>query len=145
MLTTELAGRLQSIAAIQGRIDGVLEMASLADGDVKPPITPCAFVVKLGSDASAGDAATGIHRQKVSHRIGIVLVLEKPDDPRGEATLGELEALESAIIGLVAGWRAPSAADAFHLARGRLLRMSRGTAFYQIDFVTSTYVRTSNG
>jgi hypothetical protein len=141
-LISAVQARLNDLVPALGkRTAGVADMAALVQQDVLPQRMPAAFVLPLGFDAGAADAATGTFRQPVNEMIGVVLFVEALGDPKAEKALTKVDELKDAVVQALAGWVPAGAIDALVMLRGRLLSVTSGTVIYQVDFALQGQVR----
>lgn len=105
---------------------------------------PCAIVVMPRETAEPmrriRDTGPGVpHRQRVSGSMSIVLGVKKAA-ANPDVLTDDLGDIGGAIIGLVAGWRAPDAETAFDYAGAVLMRVANGLAFREIRFSCDWFI-----
>lgn len=142
MLVDDVAALVNTVANLEGRVHMSLDYQRLTAKGLLPQSPQAAFVLSLGFDAKPSDRATGLHRQKIVERLGVILVVQAADDPEGTRARSVVEALTEAVIAAVIGQRPASAEGPLEMVRGRLIANSEGNAFYQIEFSTYRFVRT---
>ncbi len=141
MLVDAVMQELAAISTLAGRIEGGLEYAKLVDDGKLPQGPQAAFVMSLGFDPAPPLRASTAHVQRVKETIGIVLVVQKADDPGGTKSRAAVERLVLDVIDLLAGFNPGDDFDLLSFGRGRLAGLRAGAAFYQVDFYTHSYVR----
>jgi hypothetical protein len=132
---------LDKVAALDGRVDQVADLAELVRRNALPQKSPAAFCVPAGFDGGEPDAATGIYRQAWNETVGVVLYVEAPGDARASRAIDKVDELVAAIVGAVAGWAPADAIGVIAAVRGRLVSVDHGAVLYQIDFALSDQLR----
>jgi hypothetical protein len=141
MLSDEIIEKLKAVEAFQNRVEGVLNYQALTKTGAKPAQMPCAFVLPTGISGAVPTIATGLYRQQLENTFSVIFVVDAPDDLLGQQSLTPIDTITTDIIDVLVGWQPASAQDMMIFKRCRLVDIRQGTAYYQIDFSTSTYVR----
>jgi hypothetical protein len=141
MIAEQVIAKLMEVEAFQGRVEGVASLQTLTKTGAKPAQMPCAFVLPTGLTATPNTLSAGLHRQKVDATFGIVFVVDEPDDKSGQRSIPTAEAISIDVIFALAGWLPDDAEDVMMFKSHRLIDLRQGTAYYQLDFSTSFYIR----
>lgn len=143
MLVADLIERIETVAALAGRVKGAAELSALTRQGGWPQASPYAFVLPLGlRPADRGDAAANAFTQIVDEVFGVVLYVRASGDITGGRALPTIDALVWATIDAVCGWGPDDAVGVFHLVRGDILAAEAGGVAYQLDFGIQQQVRT---
>lgn len=140
-----MSARIATVAELAGRVQEAAELAELIRQKALPTAPVAAFVLPLGLvPRDQGSAGTGFFVQGIDERIGVLLVLQTPGDVTGRKALPRLNALVWEVIAAVAGegTDADGAVGVFRFAGGRLVSLSAGLLYYQLDFAIHLQVRT---
>lgn len=141
MIADTIIARLKAnVAALGNRVEGAAALAPLMDGNGLPATTPIVFVIPLGLDAGRAESSTGTHRQMMFLQWGILLVVDYAGDATGAETMPEVGTIAKAIREALAGFQ-PGTDGVLDLKRERLVKLSKGTAFYQLDFNVDEQLR----
>lgn len=141
MIADTIIARLKAnVEALGQRVDGAAALAPLIDGNELPATTPAAFVIPLGLDAGRAESSTGTHRQMMHLQWGVLLVIDYAGDVTGVETMPEVGELAKSIREALAGFQ-PGSDGVLDLKRERLVKLSKGTAFYQLDFNVDEQLR----
>lgn len=140
MIPDVIARLKAQVPALEGRVEGAAELATLMRQNALPQVTPAAHVVPLGLQGGRADAAAGLFRQDVDSLVGVMLTL-RTNSRTGGAQLPDLTGLIDAVIAALAGWDPPGAIGVFRLSRGQLVTMAAGTLVYQLDFALADQLR----
>lgn len=108
---------------------------------------PCAVVVMPRETAEPSkrihDDGPGVpHRQRVSGNLSIVIGV-KAAAANPDVLTDDLTDLGDAVIGSVAGWRAPDADTKFEYSGAALMRIADGLAFRELRFACDWFIRTN--
>ncbi len=141
MISDTIIARLKAqVAALGDRVDGAAALAPLIDGNELPATTPIAFVVPLGLDAGRAESSTGTHRQMMHLRWGVLLVIDYAGDATGVETMPEVGEIAKAIREALSGWQ-PGSDGVLELKREFLVKLAKGTVFYELDFSVDEQLR----
>jgi hypothetical protein len=141
MLVDHVIAEMQAITSLQNRVHGSLELSALTKDGLLPQTPEAAFVVSLGMDAKMSERATGVHSQLITERVGVMLVVQAPDDPAGTRARVKVESLAEEVITTLSGSTVPATSHVVEFVKARLADMRGGTAFYQIDFSSYRHLR----
>lgn len=145
MLIADVIARLESeVASLALRVQGAAEFSDLIGRGALSQVTPCAFVIPVGLQPGAADAATGLFRQTYDEVVGVVIVVEAAGDATGGAALADIDALIWAVIPALGGWAPGDQVGVFRLSRGALVSLTGGTVIYQLDFAIQDQLRIVN-
>lgn len=141
MIADTIIARLKAnVAALGNRVEGAAALAPLIDGNELPATTPAAFVIPLGLDAGRAESSAGTHRQMLYLQWGVLLVVDYAGDVTGAETMPEVGTIAAAIRAALAGFQ-PGSDGVLELKRERLVKLSAGAAFYQLDFSVDEQLR----
>lgn len=138
-----LAEWLAEIPEFGGRIHGGAMLSNLmAREGALAQVAPAAFVLPLGLIGGKADVVTGLFRQDVEWREGVLIVARSAGDPTGAAQLVQLAPLINKVIDAVAG-RSPDleAFGVYSLLKGELVSLAGGALSYQLDFAIDDQLR----
>ncbi len=142
MLVNDVIAKLDNdVSELTGRIFGAADFSMLIATNALPLVTPAAFVLPLGFDASANARMSGMHSQQRTERIGVVLLVGSAADATGAESLTAVDELVDRVTLALAGWKPASGDIGFDVLRGRMLDLREGLCFYQIDFSTQRLLR----
>lgn len=130
--------RLKTHCALCKLVAGAAGFAN-AEAQLRNKI-PAAFVLPLAESAEANELSSGIS-QRVAQRFGVVLAVSNHRDAGGEAALGDLAPVRSAVMTALLGWAVDGNHDPVEFAGGRLVDLSQGVLWWQDDFLTRFHVR----
>ena len=134
-LVDAVAARIGAeVSDLTGRIDSIADLAFLISTGALPQREVCAFVVPLGFDGGAANAAVNAFTQELNDSIGVVLCIKSLGDAKAKKALPTIGALSEAVVNAVAGWAPNNAVGVFTVSRGRLVSIDKGLVLYQIDF-----------
>lgn len=121
-------------------IDTAAEYAAL---EAPPPAARCpaAYVIELADEAGANAIATGGVRQRLTERLGIILVVASLRDGRGAAAAAALRPLRQAVRAQLLAFQPDHQHDPLHYVSGALLGAERGYVVWQDVYVTRTILR----
>lgn len=134
-VTTRLEGR---IAELQGRIEGAAELSRVMQSGALPGLA--VYLLPLGLQGAAADAAAGMYRQSYRETLGVMLVMGS-NDRAGERALKRLRTLIFEVVEALAGWQPGDELGVFELTRGALVNLRTGHVGYQIDFTIPDQLR----
>lgn len=118
------------------QVDGALAFADIAN---VLKALPAAFVVPT-TERAGENRLVGAHDQRVSVSFSVVLVLAAA--ARAKSQIPEdLHDRTAAVIGRLAAWTHPDMIQATDYAGGRLLNVTGGRLFWQLDFTTAYRLR----
>jgi len=141
-LVADVKARIEAeVTDLAGRVEEVADLAVLVQKGGLPNRSPVAFVVDLGFDGGAADAAVNAFRQRVDNAIGVILYVEAAGDLKRRRALPTIDALKDALLDAVCGWAPADAIGDFTVRRGRLLSVAAGGVLYQIDFAIQDQLR----
>jgi hypothetical protein len=141
-LVEHVRTRIESeVPSLAGLLEEVADLAALVKEGALPARELAGFVIPLGFDGGAADAAAGLYRQQVEDVIGVVLVAQALGDPAAKGALTTVDALKDLIVEAVAGWAPDSVVGVFVARRGRLVSVVAGTVIYQIEFAVQDQLR----
>lgn len=129
-----------AVPELTGRIEGAAAFAELMRTNALPQVTPAAYVIPLGLQGGAADAAAGLFRQEVREIVGVMIAL-RSFSRTGEQALPELDRLVDAVLAAVAGYGPADATGVFTVVRGAMISMTAGTLVYQLEFSLSDQLR----
>ncbi|MBK8157986.1 MAG: hypothetical protein IPK59_04070 [Rhodospirillaceae bacterium] len=129
------------VAALQGRVEDVADLALMVEKGVVPTQTPTAWVVPIAEDFEPAADMIGETRQRGTETVGIVLVHGVKGDGKGAKARGILDALGNDVKVALLGWVPFSGCDPMELRRVRLVGIQAGCVFLQIDVLTRWYLR----
>lgn len=137
-----IIARLKSTAPLLGeRVEGAASLGALMTADELPAATPVAYVVALGTDAGPADMAVGVHRQTMTHRVGIVWVVTYAGSAVGAEVTADISAIANEIITALTGFQPIAGQGTMVFLRSRLVDANVGTFFCQTDFSFSQQLR----
>lgn len=122
-------------------VDEAADLAALIAAKQLPQRSPWAYVLPIGFDGGAPDAAAGLYRQPFNSVIAVVLVIQALDDPKARAALATIDGLQQLLLARICGWAPASAIGVFRALRGRLVSVASGLVIYQIDFALQDQLR----
>jgi hypothetical protein len=141
-LVLDVKARIEAtVAALAGRVQEVADLSELIARNALPQREVAAFVVPVGFNGGAPDAATGFFRQPLEQVVGVVLVVKAPGDAKAQRALATVDSLEEALLAQIPGWAPQGAIGVFRALRGRLIGVPAGTVFYQLDFAIQNQLR----
>lgn len=115
----EITERLKArCPSLMNRVEGADDYES-ALGNNKFT-TPCAYVVEL-SDSGEPNKTTGIHHQRITVQIGVLMVSSNKRDATGSAAHRDLVAIRKEVRNALAGWQ-PTDAEPMDFLAGRPMR-----------------------
>jgi hypothetical protein len=142
MLVSDVITRLDAtVPTLAGRVQSAADLSKLISENALPQVTPAAFVLPLGFDASPNARMTGLHSQTVTERIGVVLLVGAAADATGALSLQAVDDLVEQVKVTLVGWAPVAGLDTFDVTRGRLTDLNAGLVFYQLDFLTTRLLR----
>lgn len=134
-LVDQVVDKIDSgIAVLQGRVDRAAAFAAMTKSGEMPQSTPAVFVLPLGFDARDPELATGAHVQRVFETVAVILVIDTAGDGLAARALPEMTELSDDIVTLIAGWVPDGAIAPVAVKRGRLIDITAGAIFYQLEF-----------
>lgn len=139
MLVDAVTTRLRAANTVE-RVEGVLELQALIDGNALPAATSTAFVVPMGLTGGRVEDASGAHVQAVIEGIGVALAV-RTAKPTAQDARGSLAAYIDQVIAALAGWQPPGATDVLRLTRANLVSLRAGVALYLIEFSVTAQLR----
>lgn len=121
-------------------IDSAAEYAAL---EAPPPAARCpaAYVVELADEAAANALATGGVRQRLTERVGVILVVASLRDARGAAASAALRPLRHAVRAQLLAFQPTAEHDPLHYVSGALIGAERGYVVWQDIYVTRSTLR----
>lgn len=122
-------------------VAGAAELSALVQAQALPQRMPAAFVLPLGEDAEPNSIGTGALRQRVTERVGIVILARHAGDSRGGKAVDAVVPLRGAVRDALVGWQPDASCDPFELVRSRLQGLTAGTVFVQVDILTRWTLR----
>lgn len=125
---------VNAVPALQGRVDGALQLSHLQSQNQLPQTTPAAFVIPAGLLGQRVDSITGLYRQTLKEAVAVVIVMRSADDPRSTRSRDPLSALCWEVIHHLAGREMGGSAGELQFDRGFLVSMADGAAVYQLEF-----------
>ncbi len=128
------------VASLSKRVEGAAQFADLMKRNALPQQTPAAYVLPLGLQGGAAQAATGAFTQQFDEAVAVMLVV-RSNDRTGEKALARIDVLIREIINAIAGWAPNDEIGVFKLSRGSLVNMSAGTIVFQIEFSITDQLR----
>lgn len=134
---------LASIRTRLGLLDlfnTITDAASVAAALEKPSRPPSAYVV-TATERATPNRTQGVHDQKVSATIGVVMSIaaQRADAAQND----QVETLREAVIDQLAGWTATGAKDPFDYQGYQIVRFDSGLIWVQCNFQTVWILRTS--
>jgi hypothetical protein len=135
LVISRVAGQVTAFKIVQGSAD----FAASAAGLVTPP---SAFVLPLSDRPSANQTATIVSQQNTI-RFGVALAVQNLRDPRGEQATADLRTLRIAVMTALLGWSPAAEYDPCEYGGGRLLQLTDQVLWWQDDFVTRLFLRSS--
>jgi hypothetical protein len=137
-----VTGRLGTqVAALNGAIEGIADLAALVSEGAMPQREVAAFVVPLGFDDRGGQSAAGMYTQMIADAVGVILCIKSLGDAKARKALPTIETLTDAVVNALAGWAPNSVVGVFVVKRGRLVSVTKGLVIYQIDFELQDQLR----
>lgn len=97
---------------------------------------PAAFVIPLTDAASRNGDGTGSVTQQVTVRFGVLIAAQNLRDARGEAALGTLAPLRTAVRDALVGWVPTGYEDPCEIVSGRMLSLTDRVLWWQDDFLS---------
>lgn len=142
-LALQIGERLMAaVPVLSGRVENAASFAAMTAAGELPDATPSAFVLPLGFDAQDPAVAAGLHVQDQVEQCGIILVCSYPGDALAAKALPEADLIAGEIVQALAGWVPEGAMAGLAIRRGRLIDVSAGTIFFQIDVSLEGQIRT---
>lgn len=130
-----IIARLKSNAPLLGnRVDAAAALAALIASDTLPQTYPCAWVIPVALQAGELASGTGVHRQKITRRIGILWAVGFAGSPAGSEITADVAAIEDEIIAALAGFVPVTGQGSMRLQGSVLSDAGPGLFFYQTDF-----------
>lgn len=134
----EIRARVKTVQAGGQALLTVQDMVSAGKAMETPARPPCAFVA-TSSERAAGNRTQGVHAQRVSSTIAVVICLALE---RKAADLEDtVEAWRIALLASLAGWTPAGAYEALDYAGFTVLRMGEGVIWFELSFTTSWQLR----
>lgn len=127
--------KIESIKAFR-QVDGAL---ALADVGNLLKAAPAAFVSPTGERAGESRLVGG-HDQRVDATFAVIIVIAAAARQAGQPA-DTLHDLATAVRDTLTAWTHPDMASATEYAGGKLLAMSGGYLFWQMDFRTRYHFR----
>lgn len=140
-LVDSVAQRLAVQVSDLFSVQQAAELAALIQANALPQRLPAAFVLPLGFDLKGGESSAGAYTGLLQDMIGVVLIAESAGDPNAAAAATTIDALKDKVLAAIAGWAPADAIGVFEPLRGRLVSVSAGTVFFQIDFALTNQLR----
>lgn len=142
MSVLELQTLVKTVAALNGRVEGALDLAAIIKSGAVPTASLQAYVVPLGiTSRGKPSASTGAYIQSIDDGFGVIIVMRKSGDVTGKKISDDLDDLVRDIINAVCGRGPEEAIGVFELKNGRLISLKAGTAFYQLTFTLQSQIR----
>jgi hypothetical protein len=127
----QVADRLKAAMPVLRQVGVLADLDAALQGTFTPP---AAFVMPV-SERCETPTRTGVLRQRVTLRTGVLLSVQNLRDAKGAAALGTLRPLRTALRTALVGW-VPDAATGEPVvhATGRLWRMEGGRIWWLDEF-----------
>ena len=101
------------------------------------------YVMYAAEDADGNIQANGV-RQRCVIGVTVALAVTNRRDRRGEAGVGEVEALHGRVRTALLGWVPPGATERVEYRRGRLLSFTAGAQVWADDYETAGWISQVN-
>lgn len=130
------------VSSLAGRVQAAADMSDMIRRQQLPQSPAAAFVLPLGlTPRSDGEAGAGAFTQAIDESFAVVLVVQTSGDGSGAKTAPKAEVLVWDVIQAVCGTDDPAAIGVYRLSRGRLIEVTAGAVFYQLDFAIQRQIR----
>lgn len=134
----EIAERLKaSCPSLKNRVEGADDYDSALENNRFP--APCAYVVEL-ADNGESNTMIGVHRQRITTQIGVMMVTSNKRDATGGAAHGDLRAIREEVRDALAGW-SPTDAEPMDFLAGRPMKPYGSNRFWASVFTTKYQYR----
>lgn len=142
MAVDDLKALVETVDALDGRVQEALELTELLRKGALPQATPFAYVIPIGLRVrSEGDAAANAFTQMIDEVFGVVLIVRSAGDVTGRKSAPKLDVLVWAVVMAVIGGGGEEAIGVYRLVKGSLLSLNEGSAIYQLDFAIQLQLR----
>ena len=101
------------------------------------------YVLYAAEDADGNIQANAV-RQRCVIGVTVALAVTNRRDRRGEAGVGEVEALHGRVRTALLGWVPPGATERVEYRRGRLLSFTEGAQVWADDYETAGWISQAN-
>lgn len=141
--------RIESQVSAFRKVGGAADLATAAR-ELKQE--PAAFVIPVAESARPNTAESLIVSQLVAQRFGVVIAVQNLADSAGKAAQTELGPLRLALFNALVGWVPPlpvgmpaqAERELVTFGGGRLLRLEDRVLWWQDNFDTAYYLRTTS-
>jgi hypothetical protein len=134
----EIAERLKaSCPSLKNRVEGADDYDSALENNKFP--APCAYVVEL-EDSGEPNTMTGVHRQRITTQIGVMMVVSNKRDATGSAAHSNLTIIREEVRAALAGW-SPTDAEPMNFLKGRSVKPYGANRFWASVFTTKYQYR----
>ncbi|MEL7113982.1 MAG: hypothetical protein AAGP08_00075 [Pseudomonadota bacterium] len=139
-MLASVEARLEAeVEDFHGRVSPARDFFALIARKDLPQHDLVAYVIPVGLQGGATDAASGLFRQEVTETVGVITMLQNRG--RGAKALLRLPNLIDDVTRAIAGWGPDTAPGVFSLRRGALLRSDNSLVAYQLDFSIQDQLR----
>jgi hypothetical protein len=132
-----------------GRIAGAAEFYAGLKNYTTSLALPAAYVLPLGQDADANQAAGGDLIQIVHKSIGVAVELDAQTDRRGQAPVMQFDAIETqlfaSVLNMILRDHCPRMSRGVYFQGARYLDLDRARLFYQWEFGLDWQIGTQDG
>lgn len=129
-IITRLKDRVPDLGS---RAYGSAEFATLTATGQLPQVTPAAHVVPTGIKGGKQTAMTGLYVQDIDRLYSVILTV-KAGDASGARALGNISALQEAIIGALSGWDLGGRTGVMTFMSCVTSRIAQGAFVYELSF-----------
>ncbi|MGH1460999.1 MAG: phage tail terminator protein [Neptuniibacter sp.] len=96
------------------------------------------YVIPVSEVPGSNERSSGPARQKLNITIGVVIGIKASNDPSGERSADDLEAVRTVIRDNLFGWTPEGAKTHFLLGKSSLVKMVPGGVWWLDQFTTTT-------
>ena len=138
-MIAEIVTRLKSSAPSLATVAGTADLAMLVAGAMRHAL-PAAYVHPV-RDVAAANTVIGAVSQRLTHSIGVLLVTAATGAKRGRDLPDSIESLVAELRTALLGFPPTSAHEPLELARGEMMRIASGTAWWLEVYTTASLER----
>lgn len=131
--------RLRTDVPALRTVGSTADLASVVEGRQRHAL-PAAFVHPVADSAGSNRLSNGVS-QRLTHRIGVLLVVPAQSELRAQDAHDVIEPLIVDIRTALVGWQPSAAHEPMTLARGAMVRVAEGTAWWLEELETSVELR----
>lgn len=116
-------------AVLDANVSGAADLAAAQEDQKRDTV----YVMYADDRATPGDLISVV-RQECHTGISVVMAITNRRDRRGEKGIDEIEVMRKAVMQSLVGWHPPETSGPVIFRRGRLVRMTNRTLWWQDEY-----------